>query len=305
MNKRFFYSANEYYKEIFGSKVYKIALNLGTTCPTRDGAKDTRGCIFCSNAGSGDFAFSDLERAKNLVSQKIKGNDKKFLAYFQSFTNTYGKTHEGEKQLVEKYKKVLEDDEIVGIVIGTRPDSISDWILGEIGKIAENHYVSIELGFQTANENTGKYIRRHFSNQDYLQAIQRIKSTSDKIHIVTHVIFGLPFESENDMLETVKFAVNAKTDGIKIALLHVLKNTDLATDFQQGKFSTMEKEEYFEILGKALAIIPKNVVIHRLTGDGPKSLLISPLWTGNKKDVMNSMTRYFQENGIFQGCGEI
>ena len=158
MNKGFFYSANEYYKELFGCKVYKIALNLGTTCPTRDGTKDRRGCIFCSNAGSGDFAFSDLEKAKNLVSQKIKGNDKKFLAYFQSFTNTYGKNREEEKKLVEKYKKVLEDNEIVGIVIGTRPDSISDWILAEIGKIAENHYVSIELGFQTANENTGKLI---------------------------------------------------------------------------------------------------------------------------------------------------
>jgi radical SAM protein (TIGR01212 family) len=303
MNKRFFYSANEYYKEIFGSKVYKIALNLGTTCPTRDGTKDSRGCIFCSNAGSGDFAFSDLEKAKNLVSQKIKGNDKKFLAYFQSFTNTYGKTREEEKKLVEKYKAVLEDSEIVGIVIGTRPDSISDWILDEIGKIAENHYVSIELGFQTSNVTTSEYIRRHFSNEEYFDAIKRIKATNQKIHVVTHLIFGLPFETESDMLNSVKTAIKAQTDGIKIALLHVLKNTDLATDFHKGKFSVMEKEEYFEILGKALAIIPENVVIHRLTGDGPKRLLITPLWTGNKKDVINSMMKYFEDNGIFQGSG--
>ena len=302
MNKRFFYSANEYYKELFGSKVYKIALNLGTTCPTRDGAKDTRGCIFCSNAGSGDFAFSDLERAKSLVSKKIKSGERKFLAYFQSFTNTYGKTHEEEKKLVEKYKAVLKDSEIVGIVIGTRPDSISDWILAEIGKIAENHYVSIELGFQTSNENTASYIRRHFTNQEYFDAIKRIKATNQKIHVVTHLIFGLPFETENDMLDSVKTAIKAQTDGIKIALLHVLKNTDLATDFHKGKFSVMEKEEYFEILGKALSIIPENVVIHRLTGDGPKSLLIAPLWTSNKKDVMNSMNKYFEENGIQQGC---
>ena len=301
MDKGFFYSANEYYKELFGCKVYKIALNLGTTCPTRDGTKDRRGCIFCSNAGSGDFAFSDLERAKSLVSKKIKSGEKKYLAYFQSFTNTYGKTPEEEKKLVEKYKAVLEDKEIVGIVIGTRPDSISDWILAEIGKIAEKHYVSIELGFQTSNVKTSEYIRRHFSNQDYFDAIKRIKATNQNIHVVTHLIFGLPFETEADMLDSVKTAIKAKTDGIKIALLHVLKNTDLATDYENHTFSVMDKEEYFEILGKALSIIPKNIVIHRLTGDGPKNQLIAPLWTANKKEVMNSMKKYFEENGIFQG----
>lgn len=301
MDKGFFYSANEYYKKLFGCKVYKIALNLGTTCPTRDGTKDRRGCIFCSNAGSGDFAFSDLERAKSLVSKKIKSGEKKYLAYFQSFTNTYGKTPEEEKKLVEKYKAVLEDKEIVGIVIGTRPDSISDWILGEIGKIAEKHYVSIELGFQTSNVKTSEYIRRHFSNQDYFDAIKRIKATNQNIHVVTHLIFGLPFETEADMLDSVKTAIKAKTDGIKIALLHVLKNTDLATDYENHAFSVMDKEEYFEILGKALSIIPKNIVIHRLTGDGPKNQLIAPLWTANKKDVMNSMNKYFSDNGIFQG----
>ena len=301
MDKGFFYSANEYYKELFGCKVYKIALNLGTTCPTRDGTKDRRGCIFCSNAGSGDFAFSDLERAKSLVSKKIKSGEKKYLAYFQSFTNTYGKTPEEEKKLVEKYKAVLEDKEIVGIVIGTRPDSISDWILAEIGKIAEKHYVSIELGFQTSNVKTSEYIRRHFSNEDYFDAIKRIKATNQNIHVVTHLIFGLPFETEADMLDSVKTAIKAKTDGIKIALLHVLKNTDLATDFENHTFSVMDKEEYFEILGKALSIIPKNIVIHRLTGDGPKNQLIAPLWTANKKEVMNSMNKYFSNNGIFQG----
>ena len=301
MDKGFFYSANEYYKELFGCKVYKIALNLGTTCPTRDGTKNRRGCIFCSNAGSGDFAFSDLERAKSLVSKKIKSGEKKYLAYFQSFTNTYGKTPEEEKKLVEKYKAVLEDKEIVGIVIGTRPDSISDWILTEIGKIAEKHYVSIELGFQTSNVKTSEYIRRHFSNEDYFDAIKRIKATNQNIHVVTHLIFGLPFETEADMLDSVKTAIKAQTDGIKIALLHVLKNTDLATDYENHTFSVMDKEEYFEILGKALSIIPKNIVIHRLTGDGPKSLLIAPLWTANKKDVMNSMNKYFSDNGIFQG----
>lgn len=301
MDKGFFYSANEYYKELFGCKVYKIALNLGTTCPTRDGTKDRRGCIFCSNAGSGDFAFSDLERAKSLVSKKIKSGEKKYLAYFQSFTNTYGKTPEEEKKLVEKYKAVLEDKEIVGIVIGTRPDSISDWILAEIGKIAEKHYVSIELGFQTSNVKTSEYIRRHFSNQDYFDAIKRIKATNQNIHVVTHLIFGLPFETEADMLDSVKTAIKAQTDGIKIALLHVLKNTDLATDYENHTFSVMDKKEYFEILGKALSIIPKNIVIHRLTGDGPKNQLIAPLWTANKKDVMNSMKKYFSDNGIFQG----
>ena len=304
MEKTPFYSTSQYYKDIFGCKVYKISLNLGTTCPTRDGTKDTRGCIFCSNAGSGDFAFSSLEEAKSLVSQKIKSSEKKYLAYFQSFTNTYGKTFEEEKKLVEKYKKVLEDKEIVGIVIGTRPDSISDWILGEIGKIAENHYVSIELGFQTSNEKTASYIRRNFSNNDYFDAIKRIKATNPNIHVVTHLIFGLPFETERDMLNSVKTVIKAQTHGIKISLLHVLKNTDLEIEFKNQVFSTMEKEDYFKILGKALAIIPKNIVIHRLTGDGPKNQLIAPLWTGNKKEVMNSMLKYFSDNKIFQGCGQ-
>ena len=189
-------SSNEYYKSIFGTKVYKIALNLGTTCPTRDGTKDSRGCIFCSKAGSGDFAFSSIEEAKKLLSTKLKNKDVKYLAYFQSFTNTYGKTRDEEENLVKKYYEALNHNDIVGLVIGTRPDSISPWILSEISKISEKYYVSIELGLQTSNEETAKYIRRHFSNQEYINAMERIKKQAPKIHIVTHLIMGLPNESE-------------------------------------------------------------------------------------------------------------
>ena len=291
-------SANEYYKSIFGTKVYKIALNLGTTCPTRDGTKDNRGCIFCSKAGSGDFALSSIEEAKNLLSAKLKNKDVKYLAYFQSFTNTYGKTKKEEEKLVKKYYQALSHKDIVGLVIGTRPDSISPWILSEISKISEKYYVSIELGLQTSKEETAKYIRRHFSNQEYINSVNQIKKCAPNIHIVTHLIMGLPNETEEDMLNSVKFVVDAKTHGIKIALLHILKDTDLEKEYEAGKIKTMSKNEYFSLLGKILPIIPKNIVIHRLTGDGPKNLLVAPLWTSNKKDVHNSMKKFFQENNL-------
>lgn len=288
-------SVSEYYKSLFGEKVYKIALDAGCTCPNRDGTKGVGGCIFCSPSGSGDFTFGSnlsiaeqIAKAKVLVSNKIKTN--KFLAYFQNFTNTYG----NEEELLQKYNEALAEPGIVGIIIGTRPDCISNSILSKISKIAEKTYVSIELGFQTSNENSANYIRRHFTNQDYTNAIERIKSHSSKIHIVTHIIFGLPGETQSDMLASVQFAVNAKTDGLKIALLHVLRGTDLAKDYENKKFECMSQSEYFETLKKALQIVPKNVVIHRLTGDGPKSLLIAPLWTANKKAVHNAMNKYLK-----------
>ena len=297
-----FYSVSDFYKNKFGCKVYKISLDAGCTCPNRDGTKSFGGCIFCSGSGSGDFAADkNLSIAEQIIQAKqrvlSKNKDGKFIAYFQNFSNTYGNA----KELAKKYNEAIEQEDVVGISIATRPDCLNDEILNEIAKLVDKIFVSIELGFQTSKSESIEYIRRFFSNEEYLLAVKKIKNISEKIHVVTHLIFGLPNETEQDMLNSVKYVVDAKTDGIKIALLHVLEGTDLAIDYKNNAFSCLEMEEYFKILGKALKIIPKDVVIHRLTGDGPKKILIAPLWTAQKKVVYNAMNKYFDEINLLQG----
>lgn len=303
-----YYSVSEYYKNFFGRKIYKITLDAGCTCPNRDGTKATGGCIFCSSSGSGDFAAErnlsipeQIEKAKQLVIKKIKNYDSSksnFIAYFQNFTNTYG----DENSLIEKYRQALINPEIAGIAIGTRPDCISDSILEKInglcneafadGNSFNKKYFSIELGLQTSNEKTGEYIRRFYSNEDYASAVRRIKAVNPDIHVVTHIIFGLPGETENDMMSSVKFALASGTDGLKLQVLNVLKETDLAKDYEQGKFTALEMDQYFKMLKKALEIIPPEIVIHRLTGDGAKNILIAPEWIANKRHVMNELKRF-------------
>lgn len=304
-------SVSEYYKKIFGRKIYKITLDAGCTCPNRDGTKAVGGCIFCSAAGSGDFAaernFSiseQIEKAKKLVANKIKNIDESksnYIAYFQNFTNTYG----DENSLIEKYREALENPQIAGIAIGTRPDCVGQSILEKIhdltkeqfmdGNTVGRKYFSIELGLQTSNEKSAGYIRRHYSNEDYIDAVKRIKEINPDIHIVTHIIFGLPGEDENVMLETVRFALKTGTDGLKLQVLNVLKGTDLAKDYEEGKFKVLEMDEYFSILKKALSIIPSDIVMHRLTGDGAKNILIEPQWIANKRKVMNDLKKFLSD----------
>ena len=301
-------SVSEYYKKIFGRKIYKITLDAGCTCPNRDGTKAVGGCIFCSAAGSGDFAaernFSiseQIEKAKKLVANKIKNIDESksnYIAYFQNFTNTYG----DENSLIKKYREALENPQISGIAIGTRPDCVGQSILEKIhdltkeqfmdGNTVGRKYFSIELGLQTSNEKSAGYIRRHYSNEDYIDAVKRIKEINPDIHIVTHIIFGLPGEDENVMLETVRFALKTGTDGLKLQVLNVLKGTALAKDYEEGKFKVLEMDEYFSILKKALSIIPSDIVMHRLTGDGAKNILIEPQWIANKRKVMNDLKKF-------------
>ena len=286
-----YYSVGEFYKEKFGSKVYKIAIDAGCTCPTRDGTKGNKGCIFCSANGSGDFVPSkklsiseQIKQAKEIIQKKVK-KEIKYIAYFQNFTNTYG----DEKLLVEKYNEAINCENVCGISIATRPDCISSSILKEIAALCKKTFVTIELGFQTSNEESADYIRRGFSNQEYLEAVRRIHQADSRIHVVTHLIFGLPGENHDDMMNSVKFCLNAKTDGIKFTVLYVLKGTDLEKDYQAGKFDVLEMAEYFALLKSALQLIPPKIVIHRLTGDGPKKLLIAPMWTANKKNVLNAI----------------
>lgn len=286
-----YYSVGEFYKEKFGSKVYKIAIDAGCTCPTRDGTKGNKGCIFCSANGSGDFVPSknfsiseQIKQAKEIIQKKVK-KEIKYIAYFQNFTNTYG----DEKLLVQKYNEAINCENVCGISIATRPDCISSSILKEIAALCKKTFVTIELGFQTSKEESANYIRRGFSNQEYLEAVRRIHQADSRIHVVTHLIFGLPDENHDDMMNSVKFCLNAKTDGIKFTVLYVLKGTDLEKDYQAGKFDVLEMDEYFALLKSALELIPPKIVIHRLTGDGPKKLLIDPMWTANKKNVLNAI----------------
>ena len=295
-------AVSDFYRQKFGIKTYKLSLDAGCTCPTRDGTKGTGGCIFCSAAGSGDFAarrnFSitqQIEQAEQLIRNKYKGG--RYIAYFQNFTNTYGDAGALEK----KYREAVTVPEIAGISIATRPDCLGGDILNRISSLCGTTFVSIELGLQTTNERTAAYIHRGYDTDIYDDAVYRIHRANPAIHIVTHVIFGLPGETDADMLETVCHSVRAGTDGIKIAVLHVLKGTVLADEYAAGKFRCMEMKEYFEILSRAIELLPRNIVVHRLTGDGPKRLLVAPLWTAGKHVVHNAMECWFDEHDIMQG----
>ena len=294
---------SRFYELVFGCKTYKLSLDAGCTCPNRDGTKGFGGCIFCSESGSGDFAArrslsvkEQVEEAKKLVESKLKGRSGnrsgKYIAYFQNFTSTYGDAD----VLLQKYREALECEDVAGLAIATRPDCLSVKILSGIAEIARSHFVQIELGLQTSNENTGKLINRCYTNEDYSDAVKRIKKANPNIHIVSHLIFGLPGESEQDMLESVKFVVGENQIserpapfGIKITVLYIVKNTRLAQMYERGEVSPLSKEEYFSLLKKSLPLLPENCVIHRLTGDPPKSSLLDPSWTTDKKRVMNEI----------------
>lgn len=276
---------SDYYKNLFGTKVYKLTFDAGCTCPTRDGSKGTRGCIFCSQSGSGEFTVP-FDEAGTTIPERFKGADT-FIAYFQNYTNTYGDLAD----LSAKWHKALSYKGIKGLALGTRPDCLEDDVLEELDKISREHFVQLELGFQTSNEASATYIRRGFSNDVYFDAVARIHKMAPAVHVVTHVIFGLPGETEEDMMKSVRAAVEAGTDGIKIMCLYVLKDTDLALEYEQKKFEVLGMEDYFALLKKALAIIPPGVIIHRLTGDPPKATLIEPKWTTDKKRVMDAVKK--------------
>lgn len=285
---------NNYLKERFGEKVYKIALNGGFTCPNRDGKIGTRGCIFCSKGGSGDFAESpdlsitdQIENGKKRLEKKIKNG--KYIAYFQAFTNTYAPV----EKLRAIYTEAINHPDIVALSIGTRPDCLGDDVLELLDELNKIKPIFVELGLQTINEDTAKYIRRGYTLEVYDKAVRDLHKIG--INVVTHIILGLPGESKNDMLKSVEYACKV-TDGIKLQLLHILKGTDLAKDYEQGNFEVPTLEQYTEIIKECVQIIPENVVIHRLTGDGAKKDLIAPLWSADKKTVLNTINRALKEN---------
>lgn len=286
-------SLNEYLKSRFGCKVYKIAVDGGFTCPNRDGTIDSRGCIFCSAGGSGEFASDrnlsisqQIENGKRLVEKKIK--DGKYIAYFQPFTNTYAPV----ERLRGLYMQAVEHPDIVAVSVATRPDCLGDDVLDLLDEINKIKPLFVELGLQTIHESTAKYIRRGYALDVYDKAVDDLKSRG--INVVTHVILGLPGESTEDMLKTVEY-VCRNTDGIKLQLLHIIKGTDLADEYEQGKISVLDFDEYVNLIKQCVDIIPKNVVIHRLTGDGAKKDLIAPMWSADKKRVLNAIKKSLSE----------
>lgn len=288
-------SFNKYLKDKFGQKVYKISLDGGFTCPNRDGKAGTRGCIFCSKGGSGDFAESremsiteQIENGKKKVEKKIKSG--KYIAYFQAFTNTYAPV----EILRQKYEEAINHPDIVALSIATRPDCLGDDVLRLLDEMNKIKPVFVELGLQTIHQKSAKYIRRGYDLSVYDKAVRDLKKIG--VNVVVHVILGLPNESENDMLETVKYVCESGANGIKLQLLHVIDGTDLAKDYEKGLFKTLEFDEYVNLIVKCVKIIPKDIVIHRLTGDGAKKDLIAPLWSADKKRVLNAINKVLRES---------
>ena len=300
MNERY-YSLNRYLRETFGEKVYKLALDGGMTCPNRDGTLGTRGCIFCSAGGSGDFAegrctsvSEQLQRAKDRI--RSKTGAEKFIAYFQSYTNTYAPV----ESLESLFTEAISEPSVAALSIGTRPDCLPDQVVELLARLNRIKPVWVELGLQTIHEDTAQYIRRGYSLPVYEDALRRMKAAG--LTVIVHVILGLPGESREMMLQTIDYLSGEnRPDGVKLQLLHVLEGTDLAADYRAGKFRTMEMDAYFDLLFACLQRLPQNMVIHRLTGDGPKRSLIAPLWTGDKKRVLNRMNRELEVRDIRQG----
>lgn len=295
-----YYSLNEYLQSTFGCKVYKLSVNGGFTCPNRDGTIDSRGCIFCSAGGSGEFSqdknktiTEQIHLAKNLVKNKISAG--KYIAYFQAFTNTYAPV----EYLRKIYTEAIYHEDIAAISIATRPDCLPSDVLDLLSELNHIKPVWVELGLQTIHKNTADYIRRGYNLEVYDKAVSNLSDRN--INTIVHVILGLPNENRNMMLETVKYVCSSNINGIKLQLLHVLKNTDLMIDYENNYFNVLSLDEYLDILCDCIEIIPEHIVIHRLTGDGDKKLLAAPLWSGNKKAVLNAINKKFNEQNIIQG----
>lgn len=293
-------SLNQTLRARFGCKVYKLALDGGMTCPNRDGTLGSRGCIFCSDVGSGEFAApvcgdirQQLQAAKARVARKDRGG--KYIAYFQSFTNTYAPV----AHLETIFRQAMEPEEVVALSVATRPDCLPPPVVDLLARLAEEKPVWVELGLQTIHPDTARYLRRGYDLPVYEDAVARLKAAGAEV--ITHVILGLPGESHEDMVETVRYVGRSGADGIKLQLLHVLEGTDLARDYRAGKVPILSLEEYIALLEDCLAVLPPEMVIHRLTGDGAKRTLLAPLWTADKKRVLNAIQTAFRRDGVQQG----
>ena len=288
---------NNYLRERYGTKVYKLALSSGCSCPNRDGALGDRGCVFCDGAGAfaaaGDIQ-TQLSAAKARVAAKA-GKDARYIAYFQSFTNTYGPV----ERLRELYMEAIDPEDVVALSIATRPDCLGPEVLAMLSELNRVKPVWVELGLQTIHPETARYIRRGYELPVYEEAVAKLHALG--ITVVTHQILGLPGETADMMTETAQYIGQSGADGVKFHLLHVLQGTDLATDWQAGRFQVLSLEDYIAVLEMCIRRIPREMVVHRLTGDGAKRDLLAPLWSGDKKWVLNAIHSAFLRDNVEQG----
>ncbi|MBU9728563.1 TIGR01212 family radical SAM protein [Lachnospiraceae bacterium ASD4241] len=295
-----YYSLDYYLKQKFGHKVYKLCLNGGMTCPNRDGTVGRGGCIFCSGGGSGEFAGrpeqpvpEQMEYARSLLMKKPEGMT--YIAYFQPFTNTYGPV----EYLREIFTEAIRYPDVEVLSIATRPDCLGDDVVELLSEINRIKPVWIELGLQTIHEDTAEFIRRGYPLSCFDEAVEKLQKAG--IDVITHVILGLPGEDEERMLETVEYLNLKGIQGVKLQSLHVLEQTDLADYYRKGGFRTLEMEEYVRIVIRCIEHLKPDIVIHRLTGDGPRELLIAPQWSAAKTRVLNTIHKWMRENESFQG----
>ncbi len=295
-----YYSLNRYLRDSFGEKLYKIALDGGFGCPNRDGTIAIGGCIFCSASGSGDFAEScadsvtaAIERAKKRVSAKNPGG--RYIAYFQSYTSTHGPV----EKMRRLFYEAIKHPDVAVLSIATRPDCLGVEVMELLRELNSIKPVWVELGLQSIHPETARYIRRGYELEVYDAAVKKLKEAG--IYVIVHMIIGLPGESEEMIYSTAEYIAASGADGIKLQLLHVLENTGLAAEYRAGKFTALELEEYLRLLSGCIERLPESICIHRLTGDGAKKELLAPLWSGDKKRVLNTMNKYFETQDVRQG----
>ena len=295
-----YFSLNSYLRREYGEKLYKIALDGGFSCPNRDGSIGYGGCIFCSGAGSGDFAQragddipAAIEKAKARVSHKNPGG--KYIAYFQSFTSTHGPV----EKMRRLFYQAIEHEDVAILSIATRPDCLGPEVMALLTELRAIKPVWVELGLQTIHPHTARYIRRGYELEVYDEAVKKLKAAG--IYVIAHMIIGLPGESPEMIFDTAAYIGRSGAEGIKLQLLHVLENTDLAAEFRAGKFQALSLEEYLPLLAGCIERLPPHICVHRLTGDGAKKELLAPLWSGDKKRVLNTMNKYFEQEDVLQG----
>ncbi len=295
-----YYSLNYFLRQKFGCKVFKISLDAGFSCPNRDGTLSKGGCVFCSERGSGDFAgdrsFSikhQFEDIKMIMRKKWK--EGKYIAYFQAYTNTYAPI----EVLREKYEEAMKQKDVVALAIATRPDCLEEDVLKLLEELSKKVYIWVELGLQTSNEYTAKRINRGYSLEIFEKSVKNLRNIN--IDAVAHMIFGLPGETQEDMLNTVRYLSRQDIQGIKFHLLHLMKNTNLVKFYEKGDLNFLSQEEYVDIICRAISITSPNIVIHRLTGDSPRDLLIGPQWSLKKWEILNSIDMELEKRGTYQG----
>lgn len=295
-----YYSLNYFLRQKFGTKVFKVSLDGGFSCPNRDGSISSKGCIYCSEKGSGDFAgdrnlciAEQFQNIKDIMKNKWKSG--KYIAYFQAYTNTYAPV----KVLKKKYDEALKQDDVVALAVATRPDCLSDEAIDLLSEYNKKIYTWVELGLQTSNESTAKVINRGYKLSAFEDAVKRLRMHN--IDVVVHVIFGLPHETQEDMIDTVRYLSSMDINGVKFHLLYLLKNTPMVKMYEEGGLEFLSKEQYIDIVCKSLSILPQHIVVHRLTGDAPRKLLIGPMWSLKKWEILNGIDSELEKRGIFQG----